>query len=543
MGGTRIAMMLPGAVSLGAYEGGALAAVLTAVQAADGDLVVDAISSASAGSVTALVATRALLHGANPVDLMIATWVELPSLAKLKTHNPASPLSMQHLREAATRLLGTSQVPDGTPNAYRQQESIRLSMALTALGGLSYRLVSLREDGSGAPMTTTVSAETFVDWYTTTLASTATTEDLLGAVAGALASASTPIGFPAALLDRSKDSIAIAQYAANGLVNPTNDWHIWYSDGGDIDNEPFGRVLDLIEDTSTASDDDRVIVLLETEPSIPVWGGKWFDPDSSHVPTWTSTLRRVGHIQKLHNYYDDLRRLEKTNSRLKWIETVASHLESSLVEATSKLTAEDRTAVQSAIASALRDASDAIDVDKQQLRAAITARTSSPPAPEASTAPEPPTILEVLEQAAGLHGKRRVVVEIISPDLDPNDHRPASDKLAGEFLFHFGGFFDEQLRQSDFALGYRNASTWLTGWLRGRVHNPDLVLESVTKEYERIGWDTIRRGDASLRTLSPGEDAQAAELVAHLLHVVEYGLRHDIIGKDHSAAPSSQLGS
>src|SRR2546421_25869 len=63
---TRIGMMLPGAVSLGAYEGGALAAILAAVQAAGGELAVDAIASASAGSITAVVASRALLRGADP---------------------------------------------------------------------------------------------------------------------------------------------------------------------------------------------------------------------------------------------------------------------------------------------------------------------------------------------------------------------------------------------------------------------------------------------------------------------------------------------
>src|SRR5436309_16063531 len=97
MARTRIGMMLPGAVSLGAYEGGALAAILSAVQAAKGELAIDAMASASAGSITAVVASRALLRGADPFKLMAATWVDLPSLELLKTHGTASPLSMQEL--------------------------------------------------------------------------------------------------------------------------------------------------------------------------------------------------------------------------------------------------------------------------------------------------------------------------------------------------------------------------------------------------------------------------------------------------------------
>jgi len=45
----RIGLTISGAVSLGAYEGGALAALLVAVQEMQGAVVVDAITGASAG--------------------------------------------------------------------------------------------------------------------------------------------------------------------------------------------------------------------------------------------------------------------------------------------------------------------------------------------------------------------------------------------------------------------------------------------------------------------------------------------------------------
>src|SRR5438552_2754213 len=49
MGRIRIGLTISGAVSLGAYEGGALAALMTAVQAVPDQLRVDAVSAASAG--------------------------------------------------------------------------------------------------------------------------------------------------------------------------------------------------------------------------------------------------------------------------------------------------------------------------------------------------------------------------------------------------------------------------------------------------------------------------------------------------------------
>ena len=516
---TRIAMMLPGAVSLGAYEGGALAAVLVAVQAAAGQLLVDAMATASAGSMTGLIACRALLCGADPVDLMTATWVDLPSLGNLSTHDPISPLSMARLAAAASGLLGPTKVPDGP---FRQACPVRLSMALTALGGLSYRLAALRDSDAGTEAITML-ANTYLDWYETKLAPGDGEAEFVAAVDGALASGSTPVGFPPFQLDRGNVADG---YRLAGIVNPGDDWHIWYSDGGDIDNEPFGRALDLIEDAAVDADDDRVILVLQTEPPTASWGGKWFDPDPSKVPTWTSTLWHVGHVRKNHSYHEDLRRLEKTNSRLRWAERVATGVEQALESATAALPEAERRSVRDAVARALADAVGDITADQDKLRAAIM---GEPPPPAEPAPPGPaPSLLEAIELATGLHGKRRAVVEIISPDIDPADHRPAAEKLAGEFLFHFGGFLDEDLRKSDFALGYRNAMTWLRAWLPQRVADPAAVLGAVQAGYDRLGWAAISEGDASLRGLSLREDAQAAALIAHMVHVVEYGLRHDL---------------
>ncbi len=512
--------MLPGAVALGAYEGGALAAVLRAVQAAEGDLVVDAISSASAGSVTALIAARALLRGADPVQLMAATWVDLPSLENLRSHSAKSPLSMDSLRKSAVDLLGDQQVPDGEPGAYRQNEAVHLSMALTVLGGLNYRLASLVEDREGNVKARSVPASTNVDWINTVLTPGATSAQFLAAVEGALASAATPLGFAPVLIDRSDDAEALANYERMGIVNDTGDWHVWYSDGGDIENEPFGRVLDLIGDIPNTA--ERVLVLLDTMPGSGGWGGRWFDPHNE--PTWTATLRQVNQVRKEHSYYEDLRHLEKTNSRLKWIHIAVEELERHLEDAAGSLDDAAAATVRGALRDAVAAAAERIAADRTELRQAVQRSLAVTPAAPAGT------LLELLQEASGLRGKSRSVVEIISPDIDPTDQRPSADKLAGEFLHHFGGFFDVRFRRNDFALGYRNASTWLQGWLRGRVRDPDGVLGQVSASLDALKWDPadLVLGDASLRSLSLRDDVRVGLLAAHLLRVVEYGVRHDL---------------
>ena len=125
----RVSMTLPGAISLGAYEGGALAALLVAAKALGEDLVVvDSIAAASAGSITALLVARSLLRNVDPVTLLTKAWVELDSFNAMKTHSLDSPLSSDSLSKIAAATVGPDGVPDG-PAVGRQQQPIHLSFA------------------------------------------------------------------------------------------------------------------------------------------------------------------------------------------------------------------------------------------------------------------------------------------------------------------------------------------------------------------------------------------------------------------------------
>ena len=62
----RIGLTISGAVSLGAYEGGALAALLLAVQRMQGAVVVDAITGASAAGRAGVLPARGPPRGADP---------------------------------------------------------------------------------------------------------------------------------------------------------------------------------------------------------------------------------------------------------------------------------------------------------------------------------------------------------------------------------------------------------------------------------------------------------------------------------------------
>ncbi len=504
---TRIGMMLPGAVSLGAYEGGALAAILTAVQASEGELVIDAIASASAGSMTGLIASRALLSGADPVELMRQAWVVLPQLQELESPDRSAPLSMAKLVDTATELLGSTLVGDGP---HKQSEPVHLSMALTLLGGLSYAIPHLR-DPHDPELAETLTGTTYIDFFNSLLEPGATTQDFLDLLDAAMTSGSTPVGFPPRMMNRDGDA---ADYKKNGVLVPEGrPFRFWYSDGGDMDNQPLGRLLDLIEEIPESDGDSRVIVVLNIEPGAPpTWEGTWFDAD--HLPSWLSTLLRVNHIRTSQSLFDDLRRLEKTNRHIAWIRRVAGALDGAVDGAT-------RVLLSSAVGQAASEVAGEREGIRRAIRDAAGGHPSEPPQPAAN-------LEDLLLQAAGLEGKMEVVVEVISPDVDPSVHLTADQQLSGEFLFHFGGFFDQKYRQSDFALGYRNARYWLGWWLDGRVRDPAAVLAAVDDGYRGLPWPVASYGDASVAALSNKEKVQGFDLLGRIGRVVAHDLALDV---------------
>ena len=70
-----------------------------------------------------------------------------------------------------------------------------------------------------------------------------------------------------------------------------------------------------------------------------------------------------------------------------------------------------------------------------------------------------------------------------------------SDRLAGDFLFHFGGFVDEDFRRHDFLVGWTNMRTWLA--TRADQHGFDPALDEVDRRHAALGWDA--RGRATPR--------------------------------------------
>jgi predicted acylesterase/phospholipase RssA len=440
----RLALTISGAVSLGAYEGGVLAALLSAIrplcQGDDPAVRLDAIGGASAGSITGLLAARCLTEGLDPVRVMQEAWVRQDSMQHMLHGSQDAPLSPKVLRAMASDLLDASKMPnvDG-----HQALPVRITMVLACLRGLGYEIRSLTDAGS------TVDATTFVDLVNATITHGQSLDAFLdpadaSLVDIALASGANALGFPPRVLDRTADE---PRYDAAGIDNFPPSKHLWYTDGGTVDNEPLGHTLDLVGklDADNAPDFRRLLVLIHPHPTGSAQGNAWADPENP--PTWLATLMRADHLQRTQSLYDDLRRVEKTNSHIAWLAQVDDKLGSALAALDP--------AQQAPIVDALHDTISGIEANLGQLPAHAAAAA---PAGDIRT-----LLRSVLAQATGVGEKRAVDLEVISPlILSAPKQIPVEDMLAGEVLFHFGGFFDEHLRISDFDLGYSSTLEWLS---------------------------------------------------------------------------------
>jgi predicted acylesterase/phospholipase RssA len=507
----RIALTISGAVSLGAFEGGALAALVLAAQSLSRDgaeppLRIDAIGGASAGSITGMLTARCLLEGLDPVHVMSESWVRRDSLAAMKTRDKHAPLSIEAMRSAAVQLLDP-------PAAFRgrthQGSPITVHMALGCLRGLNFRMGRLE----GPP----IEATTFLDWGEFTLRPGMPVTDYTepkdaSVVDFALASGANTFGFPPKALNRKARPEDIELVKENEITNLPPDWSgwLWYTDGGTMDNEPLGRAFDIANTIDTDGAGRRIHLLIHPHPDATSTDSAWTIP--SERPDWTATFLRCDKLQRTHNIYDDLRLAEKTNSRVIWSEHLRNAVTPLLQaqnDAWVATLSQVLTTINEEKAAIDRNEADAIQPSDEAKKDADSVAVSGLDAVE--------LFRRVLASATGLGGKEPARIEVVSPLLLPEAKgRPVEDLLAGEFLFHFGGFLDERLRWSDFSLGYRSMQTWLEG-LEGfglTAEDAKIAQAAVAAGYRaewNTGWGTKR-----LKSL-PWRDRLAVwRLAAHI---------------------------
>jgi predicted acylesterase/phospholipase RssA len=511
----RIGLTISGAVSLGAYEGGALAALLLATQTAPEALVIDTIAGASAGAITGLLAARCLVRGADPVTAMASAWIDTPDLDVLLSHRGlASPLSNAPLISAAHRLFGDGPgaLADGPQ---RQASDVSLSLAIVCLGGLGYKIVGAGGTGSDEA----IEATTYLDWYDHVFNGRSTTAEWLHGADAALASGANAIGFPPVLFERTAEEIATCKAA--GLENLPTTAGTWYTDGGTIDNEPFGKLLDLISDDDSDADFRRILLSVQPTPTATPAPSLWTDPDSQ--PRWARTALRAFRLSSDQEIFEDLRALVKTNTRLEWVDLLVDRISTGLASALAGV--ERGSEIEAQLIAVLAGVIDELDQAHRALNEKLQRR---PPGREsAHTDTFADALRDAVHRATGLAGKMPAIVEVVSPALDPQ-HRPASEQLAGEALGHLFGFVDVTFRQSDFVLGWRHMRLWLDGALPryGLAAALPAIDQALDAAYDALAFKDVQKGGVTVGDLPLDEKLRLAELGLRFGHVAEHDVRH-----------------
>lgn len=412
----RLTMTFPGSASLGAFQAGAAAALtLTAgaLRSQGHRIRLDAVGGASAGSFVALFLAHCAAEGLDAASVLRRAWVERVDVDLLRADHWTSPLGFTALREALPDFFA-----DADPSDEWEPNDIALHVGLTNLFGLDYAVRTRSEDVRGL---------TFVDWAQFPLRARGGLEQLTepegcSALDHVLASAAHPGAFAPRRIDRSpwRD-----EYERNGVTNVPDHGVMWFTDGGLVETEPVGRLIQLadVDDGAGARIDAMHLhLVIDPRASVAATASPWSDDEAD--PSWLDGLRRAVSVLPTQALHEDLRRVAVDNERL----TMAREIADVLKEV------DDGT-----IAARLERWA-----DERQIEHA-----------------EGDAVLAALEELGGVQGKHRVDVDVISPRFAvEDDENGVRTLLAGDFVGAFGGFLSEELRASDFALGWESVTRW-----------------------------------------------------------------------------------
>jgi len=505
----RFYVTLSGGASLGAYEAGAAAGLVLAARYLDAEegqeTSVDAIGGASAGALVSFFTAHALLEGLDPEALLHETWVEDVNLPLLRGTDSSALLSFDELRERVPDVLAADGPARANPDGidYRQGRSLALHVQLTGLRGLTYSIRGLRRD---SPIT----AVTYADWGRFELEPGGGLEQMLTPAGRSpldfvLASAASPGGFSPRLLDRRPD---VDVYSSHEIENFPESGHLWYSDGGLLGSQPLGRMIAAGRALHGEGDGSRSVHLLIDPRSENASLDRWSDPDAE--PSWQTGASRALAILSEQSLFDDMRRIEKDNSRIEWAKRLAARLAeelddeaaSSLREFIAEVGSSERAGTRADEGHSGRDEQDAATGELTEL------------------------VRRALCEVAGLVGKEPVSIDVISPlALADSADGDVGSLLAGEFMGDFGGFLSHELRVSDFALGYQSTIAWLDQGLSACEIDDEVVRRTVSfvESKRRYDIEEVRSGDAELSGLSLRDRFELVRLGVHLARVLGAG--------------------
>ena len=457
----KLALVMGGGVSLGSYISGALYELLFALATNKKTGVeIEVLTGASAGSMTAALVARALLHDPSLRANLRTAWVEEIDIRNLLEEDAPSQsialLSERKIRELADRMLLP---PDPTAASVAPYcaDPLRMAFTLSNLEGTPYKIAYNNRPSD--EFATVLHS----DWQVFELpkapsgSQTSTLRETWIAIKeSALASGAFPFAFAPKYVSRKR-----GDYANAALPSDPDRLDILCTDGGTFNNEPLGIAKDLVERNPEHRKHEYRYIVIDPYLSATAYRN-YVPPDSLNLVEFGKRLVSVILGESVAH---DWLRVNKVNKRLEF-ERQFIPLVADLI---ARLPNSDVTTLKDAlrglsgriarfkvaVSARAEPSSDAVarylEANTSRIRDDPTLRTVTA-ARNLAGEPDRSEVLEntvfVLENVAGLRDKETMDLYLIAPQ---------DDELAGNFMFNFGGFFRREWRDHDFRKGRKHA--------------------------------------------------------------------------------------
>jgi predicted acylesterase/phospholipase RssA len=524
---TKIALVLGGGVSLGAYTGGAVSELLRAFannnKSSSSPPRIHVITGTSAGALNAAVAARCLAVNMELLPWIEAAWVDAADASHLL--NPSRSDKSAWLDDAAiddlTRALITADPATDDAFSGAAGDPLHVGVTLANLRGVRYDLPYGFLNAANKSFGTRLYDDSLaVELNRQTGASGPAWESLRQA---ALASSAFPFAFPVRSLLRS-----VTDYPGATLEADEDDQvRMWYTDGGLFDTAPLGLAKRLAAQNGDFRSDEWRYILVE-----PTLRSGTDEALVSQADAPRATLDLAADLTRAvlgQSAAQDWVRANHINARLEVLSALVERLpelndrlhdpaEVGLGRRIGQLAervAEMQVALDPAASVGGQDAAD-IYLENHLSRIEADARYSSALDEADSRAGRSrlAKLVFLLESAGGLCGKDVLKLHLVAPER--------SGELGGDFLGNFGGFLNREWRANDFRAGRRDARRMLEESLSDvvsyypsgdedyRVDDIDPTWESVPKSAQRQFTSALTAEvDRTLSEIRPGGLAAA----------------------------------
>jgi Patatin-like phospholipase len=476
----RLAITVAGAVSLGSYEAGVLYEVLEALRQHNTDqdtrdddkIIVDVLTGASAGGMTATIAAQKLLFDADALlgektNAFYLPWVVDVSLEELlrlraKDNLTHSILSSELVRKIADEHLLSRYKGSKKPTAKRHpaaDEKISLGLALSNLNGIDYRRPL---ETHQLAFTYTRYQEEYAAIFDAKNPEHDTRDTWRFPCDAAISTGAFPFAFSLVPLTRTREELVEMDPSSEEYLCkwPSATGTFAYTDGGTFQNEPLGLAKDLVDKIDGHQDTDSRFYLFISPGERVGTSDRRFKALDPQIPKVIGHL--VGAIFHQARFHDWIR-AEAVNDHVRVLDSRALDLKDLIINGRINPERDLRPAAEALLPILLdtRKPGNKLE-NRQQAEQRLRneyAKEFDEIVRQRPGANDPASNAMIwidsiltLETAAYLGARDEMVIYGITA---------SENELASGPLCAFGGFFDREFREHDYALGRNKARQFL----------------------------------------------------------------------------------